>query len=168
MFRRNKKASDTPGATRYSPDLPEISPENLTARNNDYEYYVESVSDSYPGVVDQKLTSLIAEMQDEGWDYLSQTSSQNAIHVTFRRLRLPGNRPRKPNVSGPVVIPRRTTIPENRRGCGTYSLLVVLIITGATARFHVRDQTGTANEQAPETSHRLSTIRRGLLVAVGE
>jgi hypothetical protein len=142
MFHRKRKANDTPGTMRYSPDLPETSPEYPVVRDKEYEYYVESVSDSYPGVVDQKLNDLIAEMQDEGWDYLSQTSSQNAIHVTFRRLRLPGNRPRKPNVSIPVIIPRRTTVLENRRGCGTYSLLAVLIITGATARFHARDQTG--------------------------
>jgi len=141
MFHRKRKANDTLGTMRYSPDLPEAAPEHPAVRDKEYEYYVESVSDSHPGVVDQKLNDLIAEMQDEGWDYLSQTSSQNAIHVTFRRLRLPGNRPRKPNVSIPVIIPRRTTVLENRRGCGTYSLLVVLIITGATARFHVRDQT---------------------------
>jgi hypothetical protein len=123
MLGRKKSVARKSGKRSYSPTSVSIQPSGIPVVDADYEYYVEVVSPLYPHMAGKSVTELIAEMQDDGWDYVSQTPLGADINVTFRRLRHMANR------SGPIIIPRRSSAREFRRGCGTYILMVSMILT---------------------------------------
>ncbi len=123
MLGRKKRHVGKSGKRSYSPSYMDTPLHGIPVQDADYEYYVEVVRPLYPHMSGESVTDLISEMQDEGWDYVSQTPLGADINVTFRRLRPMANR------SGPIVIPRRTSAPEIGRGCSPFIIIMIPIIT---------------------------------------
>lgn len=126
MLGRKKSRTRKSGERHFSPTRTDLSHHGGPVKDADYEYYVETARPVYPHLAGESVTDLIAMMQDEGWDYVSQTPLGADVNVTFRRLHS------TPNQSGPIIVPRRTSTPEIGRGC---SPLIIMIPMNAATMF---------------------------------
>ena len=102
------------------------------ASDANFEYHVEFVSPPLPHMAAEIITELIATMQKDGWEYVSQTPFGADLNVTFRRLRPGYDR----SVPGAIIIPRRNQASGVRRGCGT-SVLIAAVLSATPIALHL-------------------------------